>query len=79
MAIVEQTISESILTFLNSTSQQENVEVAKKKFADDLAGIIANAIKSATIVVPAGIPVTTTGSPSAQTGATTAPATCTIS
>lgn len=79
MPIVKQTISAAITLFLNSNTEEEDVAKAKQAFADDLAEVIKNAILSATIIVPAGIPVATAGSPSAQTGATTAPATATIS
>lgn len=76
MPIIEQTISASILTFLNSTSQQEDVEAAKKKFADDLAKIIADAIKSATLNIPTdAISVVTNGSSTTQTGVNVAPVT----
>jgi hypothetical protein len=78
MPVIEQTISAAITSFLNGNSSEEDVSKAKKAFADDLAKIIKDAILSATIIVPAGIPVATAGSPSAQTGVTTAPATASI-
>ena len=44
----------------------------------NIAGAIIDEIKKATITVEAGIPVSTTGSPTAQTGATTSTGTATI-
>lgn len=58
---------------------RKRTEVSDDEFAERLAGIIDEYIKSATITVPAGIPVSTTGGPTAQTGATTAATTASIS
>ena len=44
----------------------------------NIAGAIIDEIKNATITVAAGIPVSTAGSPTAQTGATTSTGTATI-
>ena len=44
----------------------------------DIADIIINHIKGATITVAAGITVATTGTAAAQTGATTSPGSATI-
>ena len=44
----------------------------------NIAGAIINEVKKATITVAAGIPVSTAGSPTAQTGATTSTGTATI-
>lgn len=44
----------------------------------NIAGAIIDEVKKATITVAAGIPVSTTGSPTAQTGATTSTGTATI-
>lgn len=44
----------------------------------NIAGEIIDEIKKATITVAAGIPVSTSGSPTAQTGATTSTGTATI-
>lgn len=49
------------------------------KIAELLADRIDAYIKSATVTVAAGIAVSTAGSAAAQTGATTAPGTATIS
>ena len=70
MALVKQTLSAAILQLL--TQMRNETEIDDSKFADGLADAIDAYIKTAE--VPAGIPVSTTGSPTAQTGATTAPA-----
>ena len=44
----------------------------------NIAGAIIDEVKKATITVAAGIPVSTSGSPTAQTGATTSTGTATI-
>ena len=44
----------------------------------NIAGAIIDEIKKATITVAAGIPVSTSGSPTAQTGSTTSTGTATI-
>lgn len=48
-------------------------------FADGLANLIDTFVKTGTVTVAAGIAVSTAGSAAAQTGATTAPGTGTIS
>lgn len=77
MPLVKATLKTSILGLL--TGMRDKTEISDDEFADKLAGAIDTYIKSATITVPAGIAVSTAGSPSAQTGATTAPATALIS
>lgn len=82
MPILEPTISAEIVQFI--TAGQDNpltpdAEAKVKAFGDNLAKVIANAIKSATVTVNPGIPVATAGSPAAQTGATTGPGNGTLS
>lgn len=81
MPIVETAISGEIVAFMTkaagSTLTPDGAKQVKQ-FADDLAGVIANAIKSATVTVNPGIPVATAGSPAAQTGATTGPGSGTL-
>jgi hypothetical protein len=48
------------------------------EFAQRLADAIDVYVKTGTVTVAPGIPVSTAGSPTAQTGATTAPGTGTI-
>lgn len=77
MPLVKATLKTSLLGLL--TGMRAKTEVSDDEFAGQLADMIDTYIKSATITVPAGIAVATTGSPAAQTGATTAPATAQIS
>lgn len=70
MALVKDTLETAILQLL--TQMRNETEIDDSKFASGLADAIDAYIKSADI--PAGIPVSTTGSPTAQTGATTATA-----
>lgn len=48
-------------------------------FADGLANLIDTFVKTGTVTVASGIPVATTGTAAAQTGATTSTGTGTIS
>lgn len=74
--LVKQTLREQILALL--TDMRTRTEVSDDDFATSLADIIDTYIKSATITIAAGVPVSTTGGPAAQTGTTTAPAVATI-
>jgi hypothetical protein len=75
MAVVEKTISAQIYAFMKASSlkKQDDSDKAMKDFSDNLAKVIATAIKTAT--VNPGIPVSTAGTAVAQTGATTGPGT----
>lgn len=77
MPLVVNTLKTDILSLL--TGMREKTEVSDDEFAGKLAAAIDKYIKTATVTVAAGIAVSTTGSPTAQTGATTAPGTGTIS
>ena len=83
MPIIDKMISAEIIAFMtagqDSGTLTDDTTSKIKEFADNLAGVISNAIKSATVTVNAGIPVTTAGSPTAQTGSTTAPGTGSLS
>ena len=63
--------------------ETSNSEEVKQRFAQNIANAIADGvdawIKTATVTVQAGIPVSTSGSPTAQTGSTTGQGTGTIS
>lgn len=62
--------------------QQEmktKTEPDEEYYAEQLATLIDAFVKSGTVTIPKGIPVTTTGTAVAQAGTTTAPATGTIS
>ncbi|MBS5643373.1 MAG: hypothetical protein KHW63_05585 [Alistipes sp.] len=77
MPLNKQKFKNDILSLL--TQMRERTEKSDEEFAERLASLIDGYIKSATITVPAGIAVSTTGSPTAQTGATTASAIAKIS
>jgi len=77
MALVKKKLKTNIEQLLSDMRKRE--KVSDSYFAEQLAAMIDEYIKSATVTVAAGIPVATTGSPAAQTGATTAPGKATIS
>lgn len=56
-------------------TEASNSDEVKQRFAENIANAIADGvdawIKTATVTVQPGIPVSTAGSPTAQTGATT--------
>ena len=76
-ATLKQKIKEALDQPINEESDSEAV---KNRFAENISNAIADGvdawIKTATVTVAQGI---TAGSPTAQTGATTAPGTGTIS
>jgi len=75
MTVIKSDIQTSIKTLLEDLKVGDPEETIDN-FADELSTIITDAILSATITVPAAIPVQVT--PATGTGATTAPATATI-
>ena len=77
MSLLKPTLKSGIQALLTEMRTKE--ENADEYFADQLATLIDTYIKSATITVAPGIPVTTAGSAVAQSGATTAPGTGTLS
>ena len=77
MAVVKTSI-EAEINQMMADLLQDQPETIPSDFANKLADIIRNAILSATITVPSGIPVATTGTAAAQTGTTTSPAIATI-
>ncbi|GAB3194727.1 hypothetical protein ABID22_000127 [Pontibacter aydingkolensis] len=65
MALVKQTLEMQVLNLLTDLSKRtENPQQANQDFARELATIIDNYIKSATVTVT----VATTGTAAAQTG-----------
>lgn len=82
MALVETVIAGSLYDFLVGLQDPDTVTEADKAkikaYADGFTDWIVTTIKSATIVVPSGVPVATAGSAVAQTGATTGPGNATI-
>lgn len=77
MSVVKVSIEAEINQMMTDLLQDQP-ETIPSDFANKLAEIIRNAILSATITVPSGIPVATTGTAAAQTGTTTSPVTATI-
>jgi methionine synthase II (cobalamin-independent) len=69
MALSESALKSSLLSLFN---QMKQAETSEEEFAEKLAKIINDHIKTALVTVNAGIPVTTAGSAAAQTGAATA-------
>ena len=77
MALDDNTLKTGIKNLLASMETKD--QDAKDEFATTLASLIKTFVMSGTVTVATGIPVSTTGSPSAQTGATTSTGTGTIS
>lgn len=64
-------IKEKIKAVFRRQSEQEDYETALDQISEDLANAICQEILELVVTVPAGIKVTTTGTATAQTGATT--------
>lgn len=83
MALNKATLKTTIKTGLAGIANQMAAGTFTGSAADQIADIFADAldtyIKTATVTVSAGIPVSTTGTAAAQTGATTATGTGTLS
>ena len=74
MALVKATLKSAIeAAFKAQSTKTDNPDSALSDLADKLATAIDTFVKSGTVTVAAGIPVSTAGSAVAQTGATTAP------
>lgn len=69
--LVPQTLAAQLLDIF--TRMRQATEISDQQLANELADAIDTYIKTAQ--VNPGIPVATTGSPTAQTGATTGPGT----
>lgn len=69
MALNKSALSESILALM--TQMRKETQIDDKKFADGLANAIDAFVKTGEVA--SGIPVSTTGSATSQTGTTTAP------
>jgi hypothetical protein len=65
MALVESALKSSLLSLFNQMKQSE---MSEADFAGELAGIINGHIKTATVTVSAGIPVSTSGGAGATSG-----------
>jgi len=75
MPVIKTTIQAAIKSMLEELKDGDPEETIDN-FADELSTVITDAILSATITVPAAIPVQVV--PATGTGATTAPAIATI-
>ena len=69
MALSQAALKQNLLTLFNQMRQDE---MSEADYADKLSKIINDHILTADVVVNAGIPVSTAGTETAQTGATTA-------
>lgn len=77
MALNKAALETGILQLL--TDMESRTENAKPEFASRLATLFDTFVKSGTVTVQPGITVATTGSATAQSGATTSTGTGTIS
>jgi len=83
MPIIKAAIAAQIEAFMVETTGSDITDESQKQisdFANNLAGVIETAIKSATVTVTPGIPVTTAVTPAfVGSGVTTGPGTGTLS
>lgn len=77
MALNKAALQAGILQLM--TDMRKKTEVADAEYAERLSTLIDDYVKTGMVTVALGIPVSTTGSATAQTGATTATGTGTIS
>lgn len=77
MALAKPALKASIKQLLQDMMTREGASF--DEFATHLSDAVDTYVKTGTVTVAAGIPVSTTGTAAAQTGATTAPGTGTIS
>ena len=77
MPLQKQILAQGIIALQNDMMQKTEPDI--EGYAGRLADLIDTFVKSGTVTVATGIPVATAGSATAQTGATTAPGTGTIS
>lgn len=78
MAMSKVALGKAIADLIVDASATPDMKVKITAQWTDIAGAIIDEVKKATVTVAAGIPVSTTGSPTAQTGATTSTGTATI-
>lgn len=81
MSLDKTTLASSIKSALAAglADTSDSSATAQENLAKAIANAVDTYVKGITITVPAGIAVSTAGTAAAQTGATTAPATCTVS
>ena len=78
MAMSKSALGKAIADLIIAEDAPADMKTKITKQWTDIAGAIIDEIKKATITVAAGIPVSTAGSATAQTGATTSTGTATI-
>jgi alanyl-tRNA synthetase len=76
MALSETALKSKLEALFNRMKQAETSEA---EYAQELAKIVNDHIKTAVVTVKAGIPVSTAGTETAQAGATTGPGTGSLS
>lgn len=83
MALNKQTLATQLKAIFDGVSPEANgetdPETLRQKVANEMADAIDAFVKSSTVTVASGIPVSTTGTASAQTGQTTNTGSGTIS
>lgn len=77
MALNKEALKQGIVSL--QQEMKTKTEPDEDYYAEQLATLIDTFVRSGTVTIPQGIPVTTAGTAVAQTGTTTAPATGTIS
>lgn len=77
MALNKEILKQGIITL--QQEMKTKTEPDEAYYAEQLATLIDAYIRSATVTIPMGVPVSTAGTAVAQTGTTTAPAIGTIS
>ena len=77
MALDKATLKRGIKTLL--LDMMAKTEASEEEFAERLSTMIDAFVKTGTVTIPEGVAVATAGSPTSQTGATTAPGIGTIS
>lgn len=78
MAMSKTALGKAIADLIIDASAPDDMKQKITSQWTDIAGAIIDEIKKATITVAAGIPVSTTGSATAQAGATTSTGSATI-
>ncbi len=77
MALQRAPLKQGIVQLMKDMMERE--EPSYDEFADRLSDLIEQFVKTGTVTVAQGIPVSTTGTAAAQTGVTTSTGTGTIS
>lgn len=78
MAMSKNALGKAIADLIIDANAPDDMKAKITSQWTNIAGAIIDEVKKATITVAAGIPVSTTGSATAQTGATTSTGSATI-